>query len=218
MGWCGWDAAPSTVLNALRRGEAAGGLPWQADPYTERMTFIRIPSGLLVGVLIALGAGCGHDSTTATTTSADESVAVQRFAAFQSFNDMLNKPGITETEAHDGTFDTSGGTCRYNESSAGNGWAVECESDSGQISRFRFTPSATASSNPGLTPDYIKRVDALKGFTADVLSDPNITPAHRQNGTFDVAGGTCQYHLERKGGWIVKCESDSGQISRHRFF
>jgi hypothetical protein len=182
------------------------------------MTFVRIASGLLVGVLIALGTqACGDDSTTAPTTSIHESVAVQRIAAFRSLSDMLNEPGITEAEAHDGRFETSGGTCRYNESSAGNGWAVECESDCGLTSKFRFTPSATASSKPGPKPDYIKRVDALRGFT-DMLSNPNITAAQRQSPTFDVAEGTCQYRLENKGGWIVKCESDSGQISRHRFF
>ncbi len=179
---------------------------------------MRIAAGSLLGVLIALGTqGCGDDSTTPTTTqSVTEAFTAQRSAAFRRFRDILNKPGLTETEAHNGKFDTSEGTCQYNESSAGNGWVIECKSDSGPgISRFRFTPSATESQPD--SSDYINRGNAIHGFN-DLLSDPGFTRI--QSGSFVVPNkGTCKYHrFANEMGWSVHCKAaDSGHTSQYRF-
>ncbi len=47
---------------------------------------------------------------------------------------------LTDDKIQSGTFDVAEGTCHYNRFNDEMGWTVRCESDSGQTSRFRFTP------------------------------------------------------------------------------
>lgn len=92
--------------------------------------------------VVLIFAGCGDSTETVTTTT--ETVPnkaadyINRGDALRGFHRVLNK--ATGSDLEYGTYPVSEGTCEYARLDNNMGWVLHSRSDSGALSKHRFTP------------------------------------------------------------------------------
>ncbi len=106
-------------------------------------TMPRIALGLVIATMTLVAVSCDDDSASRTDRSSiDANDTIGRGDAIRGFSDaVLIHPDVSRRELQSGDFAVEEGSCEYERgATALKGWAIDCMSNGGLASHYRFAP------------------------------------------------------------------------------